>query len=175
MIIKPYSHETYAEKWRKETEALMRKNGHDAEEIAQAIAAGPAALQTAGSATASERNSPNAYHPPPTILGAGAGPETQKALDEAGYNSLEGELTRATNPAREASEKAGEAVTNAAKSEVPLPNIPNIVTEVGELIKSYGIRLLEIIAGGILILFGLVTLARGGQPPNMPKAVPVPI
>lgn len=43
------------------------------------------------------------------------------------------------------------------------------VTGFGELLKSYGPRLLELLAGGVLIIFGLVTLARGGRPPSVPK------
>lgn len=40
-------------------------------------------------------------------------------------------------------------------------------------VSGYGTRLLEIIAGGVLVLFGLVTLAKGGEAPKLPAVVPV--
>lgn len=41
------------------------------------------------------------------------------------------------------------------------------------LIKAYGLRLAEVLGGAALILFGLAVLAKGGQAPNLPKAIPV--
>ncbi len=43
---------------------------------------------------------------------------------------------------------------------------------VAELVKAYGVRILEIVAGGALIVFALMTLARGGE---APAVLPVPV
>lgn len=50
-----------------------------------------------------------------------------------------------------------------------------ILGELESLVNAYGLRLGEILAGAVLILFGLATLAKGGQTPDLPKAVPVPV
>lgn len=51
--------------------------------------------------------------------------------------------------------------------------IPNWVGGFTELLKAYALRLLEIVAGGLLVGFGLVTIVRG-RPPSIPRPVPVP-
>lgn len=50
-----------------------------------------------------------------------------------------------------------------------------IVEGLDALVKAYGLRLAEVLGGAALILFGLAVLAKGGQAPNLPRAVPVPV
>jgi hypothetical protein len=49
-----------------------------------------------------------------------------------------------------------------------------IAAQIAELIGSYGLRLGEVIAGGLLILFGLVTLTKGNGGGGT-KVVPLPV
>jgi hypothetical protein len=62
-------------------------------------------------------------------------------------------------------EEVGEELGNKAKSALVEP----IAKALGELVKGYGLRLGEILAGAALILFGLATVAKGGTPPKVPR------
>jgi len=92
--------------------------------------------------------------------------------------TVHGPLPASTTLKTNAKTGRAEAVQHASgveSVEKAVPEIPSLIGEIGTLIKTYGIRLLEILAGGALVLFGLVTLARGGQAPPVPKAIPVPV
>lgn len=52
-------------------------------------------------------------------------------------------------------------------AENPLGALGTIGKEIVKLIKLYGLRLGEVLAGAALILFGLATLARGGRAPDV--------
>jgi hypothetical protein len=80
---------------------------------------------------------------PPHLNAPGAGSTSAKT------NAKTGRLETTQHPAiTESAEKA----------------VPSIGLEIGNLIKEYGLRLGEVLAGAALILFGLVTLAKGSAP-----------
>jgi len=83
------------------------------------------------------------------------------------HGPLPGSHTLKQNP------KTGEGETDVKASGVETVEkaVPSILGEIAELIKAYGPRLLEVIAGGLLIMFGLVTLAKGGKAPDLPVPV----
>lgn len=164
-ILEQFEAQRTASRERLETEKVMRANGHSQAEIDQVVAGGKQSQQAAGAASKSEIEKGKA--PPQTILGgpAKSAKETEAALNEAGANSLEGSLTRATEGAREGSEKAGEAVTNAAKSKVNLPNplsweeaIGNVFSKLGE--GSFWLRILKFVMGAGMIVIALVFFAK---------------
>lgn len=66
----------------------------------------------------------------------------------------------------------GTAATAASKTLSSALGEAGLIGAAGLLVGAYGTRLLEILAGGALILFALMTLARGGKAPS---AIPVPI
>lgn len=156
--------------WEEETRRVMKANGHSPAEIAQTLKNGP---QTTPSAAPNTSVGPT-YTPPPTLLGgAGQGShvtaqgrhETEAALNESGANSLEGKLTRATQGAREGSEKAGEDLANAAKTKVNLPNplswteaIAKVFSKLAE--GSFWIRVLKFVLGVGLLVVALVFFAK---------------
>lgn len=76
---------------------------------------------------------------------------------------------RAGNVTHEGEQGAEHAAAAAAHQ------LSGLAGELGKLVQTYGLRLLEILAGGALVLFALVTLAKGGEPPKAPKVVPVPV
>jgi hypothetical protein len=160
--------------WEQETEKLMRSNGHSQNEINEVLAAGPQVTPSAGAATGAERDNPRNYTPPSTLLGGSAQgshvtaqgrKETEAALNESGANSIEGQLTRATQGAREGGEKAGEDLEKVAKAEVNLPNplswteaIANVFSKLAE--GSFWVRVLKFVMGAGLLVIAIVLFAR---------------
>lgn len=84
------------------------------------------------------------------------------------------EVTAATGGGAAAGEGAagGAATTAATKSLSSALGEAGLVAGIGVLVGAYGVRLLEILAGGALVLFALMTLARGGKAPDLP-VIPV--
>lgn len=173
-ILEQFEAQRTASRQRMETEKLMRANGHSQSEIDATVAAGPQAQATAGAGTAKERNNPRNYTPPQTLLGgssqgshvtAKGRKETEEALNEAGANSLEGKLTRATEGAREDSEAAGEKLSEVAKAKVNLPNplswteaIAKVFSKLAE--GSFWVRVLKFVLGAGMLVIAVFFFAR---------------
>lgn len=81
---------------------------------------------------------------------------------------------KAGEPAKGTPKSAHETSAGEKGEEEAEKAIPNWVGGFTELIKAYALRLIEILFGGALLMFGLVTLARGGRAPSLPPVVPVP-
>lgn len=87
----------------------------------------------------------------------GPGPSTTKVNRNPQTGNLQSENVEG------ATEKAGNALSDVGGA---------VFAAIAKIISTYGVRLLEIVAGGVLVLFGLATLAKGA-PPKMPAVVPV--
>lgn len=72
--------------------------------------------------------------------------------------------THKTNPTTHVTENGQtKTVTEDTESAIS-KGVPSIAGEIAKLIGAYGLRLGEILAGAALILFGLVTIAKGSAP-----------
>ena len=82
----------------------------------------------------------------------------------AGGAGAGGAATKVASTASNAAKAAGSVLTKDVLA-------GGLAVGVAELLKAYGVRVIEVIAGAGLIYFGLGTLARGGQPPTLPRPI----
>jgi hypothetical protein len=107
-------------------------------------------------------------------------PSESGAVGEGGlvsatsFGLLKGETTHGTGTPQKGGgdlhigTTPGSATEAEGAAEHPLGVLGSIGKEIVKLINLYGLRLGEILAGAALILFGLATLAKGGQAPSLP-------
>jgi hypothetical protein len=148
--------------WERETEQLMRSNGHTQQEIDRTLANGPPPPSPEARPKGPQKGP--VYTPGQTILGGGVTPGTRKADEESGSGGLEGTLTKLTNPARETGQETAEDAEK-VKASIHIPNplswttaIANVFTKLAE--GSFWMRVLKFVLGTGLLIIALVFFAR---------------